>query len=297
MFEPDPLLGTVLADRFRLLQRIAEGRRGILYRAHCVDTGDPVAVKLVHAQRHETQAGFEIRLSAESEAAAALREAHTLRVHGSGPVDELRAYFAMEWLDGYSVADILEAYGPLNGHQASVLALQVAYSLAHAHRQGVFHGDLTPQSLFVARAGAGLHLVKVMDYGRRRFTSYGDEGQSLVGMPQGWARYLAPEQITDNEPDQRADVFALGAVLYEALTGEHPFGDGTGVGVLLAQVHEQARPLVAHPRAQGVPEEFCQLVQRCLENERSRRFESAEEIVSIVDRLLHSTAAAAQAEW
>jgi eukaryotic-like serine/threonine-protein kinase len=286
MLEIDPWLGAVIAGHYRLLQRITEGRRGVLYRAERVESESPVAVKLVHALRHETHAGFVARLKAEAATALPLEDPNTLRTFASGPVDDIRSYFALEWLVGYDLAHLLAQRGPLNARQAAFLTQQVARSLAYAHRQGVIHGDLTPESIFISRPSEGPSVVKVMDYGRRRFASFSDEGQSLIGMPRGWARYLAPEQITDDEPDQRADFYALGCVLYEALTGERPFVDETGIGLLMAQVHAKAKPLEDHPRARDLPDDLCSLVQRCLSKDRRMRFDSAEEIVSVTARLL-----------
>jgi serine/threonine protein kinase len=287
MLEIDPWLGAPIAGRYRLLQRITEGRRGVLYRAERVDAdGAAVGVKLVQALRHETYAGFEARLAAEAAIATPLDDPHTLRTFGSGRIDDTRSYLAVDWLVGFDLAHLLAQRGPLNARQAAFLTQQVARSLAYAHRQGVVHGDLTPESIFISRPAAGPSVVKVMDYGRRRFASFSDEGQSLIGMPRGWARYLAPEQITDDEPDQRADFYALGCVLYEALTGERPFVDETGIGLLMAQVHAKAKPLEDHPNARDLPDDLCTLVQRCLSKDRRMRFDSAEEIISLTARLL-----------
>jgi eukaryotic-like serine/threonine-protein kinase len=166
------------------------------------------------------------------------------------------------------------------------LADQVLRSLTSAHARGVVHGDLTPEGLFVSRGNNGPSVVKVMDYGRRRLSGFADEGQSLVGMPTGWARYLAPEQITGDDYDHRADLYALGSILYEALSGERPFPDSTGIGIWMAQVNEKPRPLSSHAPASGVPREVEELVNRCLEKDPARRYESAAQVLTVTSRLL-----------
>jgi serine/threonine-protein kinase len=195
-------------------------------------------------------------------------------------------FVAMEWLSGVDLARLLSLRGPLSARQALFLADQVLRSLSAAHARGVVHGDLTPDGLFISRGPSGPSVVKVMDYGRRRLASYSDEGQSLVGMPTGWARYLAPEQITGEDYDQRADVYALGCILYEAMTGERPFPDATGIGIWMAQINERPRPLSAHAAANGVPREVEELVGRCLEKDPGRRYESATQLLSLTSQLL-----------
>jgi serine/threonine-protein kinase len=129
-------------------------------------------------------------------------------------------------------------------------------------------------------------VVKVMDFGRRRLASISDEGQSLVGMPAGWARYLAPEQITGDDFDHRADLYSLGCILYEALSGVRPFADETGIGIWMAQVNEKPKPLSAHASAQAVPSEVQELVSRCLEKDPGRRYESAAQLLALTSQLL-----------
>jgi serine/threonine protein kinase len=143
------------------------------------------------------------------------------------------------------------------------------------------HGDLTPESLFVARQPSGQSVVKVMDYGRRRLAAYNEEGHSQVGLPRGWARYLAPEQIGGDDFDQRADVYALGAILYEALSGELPFQDSTGIGILMSQVYDEPTPLRSRERAKDLPDAIETLVMRSLAKNPAERFPSMDELAMI----------------
>ena len=281
----DPWLGRVLAGRYRLLQKAADGRRGTLYRGERVDDGRRVAIKLVGPSMHQSQTTFELRFAQELEVARSLSDRNTLTVYDGGRVDERHMYMACEWLGGIDLTRMLEARGPLNTRQALFLANQAAHSLAAAHARKVVHGDLTPEGLFVTRDPRGLSLVKVMDYGRQRMASFNDEGFSQVNMPVGWARYLAPEQITGHEFDGRADIYALGTIVYRALSGQLPFGDATGIGIFMAQVHQQPPPLRSHPSAREVPKEVEDLVMRCLEKSPSDRYGGAEELISLTERL------------
>ncbi len=281
----DGWLGRVLVGRYRLLQRAAEGRRGVLYRAERIEDGRRLAVKIVQASMHQSQTTFELRFAQELEVARALSDRNTLTVYEGGHADELSMFMAAEWLSGIDLARMLATRGPLNTRQALFLANQVARSLATAHGQKAVHGDLTPEGLFVTRDPRGLSLVKVMDYGRLRLASFSDEGFSQITMPAGWARYLAPEQIAGEEFDGRADIYALGSILYRALSGEHPFRDATGIGILMSQVHDQAPSLKSHAAASEVPDAVEELVMRCLEKSPSERFASAGDLVTLTERL------------
>lgn len=286
--EIDPWLGSLLqGGRYRLLQKVADGHRGVLYRAERCDRNDePVAIKLVRALPHQSQESFEQRFMQELEIAASVSDVNTLLIHDYGHADELHMFVAMEWLEGVDLARLLALRGPLGARQALYLADQVLRSLSGAHARDVVHGDLTPDGLYVARGPNGRSLVKVMDYGRRRLASFGDEGHSMLRMPPGWAHYLAPEQITGDDYDHRADLYGLGCILYEALSGQRPFADETGIGIWTAQVNQKPRPLRSHARASTLPEALEALVTRCLEKEPLRRHESASELLTLISRLL-----------
>ncbi len=281
----DPWLGRILAGRYRLLQRVAEGQRGALYRAERVGDGVRLAIKLVAPAIYHSQERFEERFVQECEVAKTQSHPHTVAIYDYGPADERRRFIAMEWLSGIDVARMIASRGPLNVRQAMFLANQVCESLAHAHEQGVVHGDLSPAGIFVARQGSAQSVVKVLDYGRRRMASFNDEGYSQVGLPHGWARYMAPEQITNDEFDARSDVYALGAVLYEALSGHRPFPDATGIQILLSQVHGRAPALSTRAVKDAVPAEVEDLVMRCLERDPAERFQTVAELVEITARL------------
>ena len=234
---------------------------------------------------HQTYASFETRFASEVEVARSLSDRNTLVVYEGGRADDRHMFMACEWLSGIDLARMLAARGPLNTRQALFLGNQAARSLAAAHAQKVYHGDLTPEGLFVTRDARGLSLVKVMDDGRQRMASYNDEGFSQVNMPAGWARYLAPEQITGHEFDGRADIYALGSILYRALSGELPFRDATGIGIFMAQVNEKPPPLRSHAAAREVPAPVEALVMRCLEKSPNERFATADELIALTERL------------
>ncbi|MEY4508539.1 MAG: hypothetical protein RLZZ450_661 [Pseudomonadota bacterium] len=281
----DPWLGRVLAGRYRLLQKAADGQRGVLYRAERTDDGRRLALKLVHPSMHQSEEAFEARFRSEVDVARSLTDRNTIVVYEGGHADEHNMFVASEWLSGIDLSRMLIARGPLNTRQALFLGNQVARSLAAAHAHKVYHGDLTPEGLFVTRDQRGLSLVKVMDYGRLRIAYYNDEGFSQVNMPGGWARYLAPEQITGGDFDGRSDIYALGSILYRALSGDLPFSDATGIGILMSQVHDKPPPLKSHAIARDVPDAVETLIMRCLEKRPEDRFATADELVELTERL------------
>jgi serine/threonine-protein kinase len=281
----DPWLGRVLDGRYRLLQKAEDGARGVLYRAERVSDGVRLGVKLVAPALHQAKSVFEERFDEEARLARSLSHPHTLVVYDHGRADEHKRYMACEWLSGIDLRRMWESRGPLNARQAMYLAHQVCRSLAHAHAHGVVHADLSPEGIFVARQPGGVSVVKVMDYGRRRVADFNDEGHSQIGLPRGWARYLAPEQITGADYDHRVDVYALGVILYEALSGTLPFPDSTAIGILMSQVNDRPAPLRGHEAARQIPEAVETLVMRCLEKDPDRRFADSEELVRLTAAL------------
>jgi serine/threonine-protein kinase len=280
----DPWLGRVIGSGVRLLQRVADGQRGVLYRAERSPDGARVAVKLVGPSHFQSPDRFAERFIHECQVASRMRHDNTLRVLEHGAADDLM-YVVTEWLSGIDLERMVRSHGPLNARQAMYLAHQVCCSLSAAHSDGIVHADLSPSGIFVARKGSGQSVVKVMDYGRRRMESYNDEGYSQVGLPKGWARYLSPEQIRGDEVDARTDIYAIGAVLYEALCGERPFQDSTGIGLLIQQAEDKAQPLGSRIAARDIPTPIEALVMRCLDRDPDARFQSAAELVTLTAEL------------
>jgi tetratricopeptide (TPR) repeat protein len=275
---PVPLTATF--DRFDIEQLVGSGGMATVYRAVDRQTGQAVALKVLHGRTPEQAERFE----QEAELLAELSHPAIVRYvgHGTTPVGE--HYLAMEWLDGQTLEDLLQS-GPLTIGQSVDLGRRVAEALASAHRRGIVHRDIKPGNLLLP--GGALPAVRVLDFGlarrmldQRRITQSG----GIMGTPM----YMAPEQAR-GEPyiDARADIFALGCVLFQCLTGQPPFTGPTAMAVLAKICLDESLPV--RDLCPGLPQDLEQILTRMLAKERGGRPPDATsvavELTRVADRL------------
>jgi eukaryotic-like serine/threonine-protein kinase len=255
--------GVLLTGRYALQHRIGRGGMSDVWRAYDEILGRPVAAKVL-APEFTADPGLRAALSREARAAARLSHPHVTRIYDYGEADIGGGipvgYLVMELVDGQDLAERLTA-GPLPWATATRMGTEVAAALAAAHQAGVVHRDIKPGNVMLTAAGA-----KVLDFGiaALRGTSPDSDGGRRFGTP----AYAAPERLTSGGADPAADVYSLGAVLYESLTGRPPHPIGTWAEA--ATVH--ARPTTpAAPRVAGLPAEVSRLVMACLAADPARR--------------------------
>jgi tetratricopeptide (TPR) repeat protein len=247
--------GALIAERFEIVRRIASGGMGHVYLARDRATGEPVALKLLHGRAVERP----IRFQREVEAVAALRHPGIVRYVASGATDAGVPWLVMEWLDGVTLGDRLLG-GPLSVADTIELAKALAAALAAVHASGYIHRDLKPSNIFLE--GAECARAKLIDFGLARRRQKERE-LTMPGAVLGTIGYLAPEQARgEPDVDARADVFALGCVVYRCLTGQRPFAGGDDLSVLLKIVVEDPPPL--GDLCAGVPAALADLVARML---------------------------------
>src|SRR5690606_7734706 len=245
----DPLIGRVLSGRFTLLERIGAGTMGRVYRARQAPLGRIVAIKVL--QMHQGIADdphFKRRFFMEASLTAQLRHPNTIQIidygeEGEGG-DEI-LFIAMEYLQGNTLADLLEREGRLHWTRAFSIIQQVARSLREAHGHGVIHRDLKPANLMLVHEEPGHDLVKVLDFGLVKAWRDGasvpesDLQMTQKGVILGSAFYMAPEQA-HGKGDPRTDVYALGVILFHLLTGKLPYDGQTSMEVI---VKHHSRPI------------------------------------------------------
>jgi tetratricopeptide (TPR) repeat protein len=254
--------GTLIAERFEVAGLARSGGMGDVYRAHDRLTGEQVAVKVLQGNRSLDGARFR----REAEALSNLRHPGIVRyvAHGATPSGE--RYLVMEWLEGEELADRLDR-GPLSVEHAVALARAVAESLAAAHERGVVHRDIKPGNLYLP--GGEVERCKILDFGIAHF-GHDLRTRTATGMMMGTPGYMAPEQARgDPDLDARTDVFALGCVLFECLTGKPAFV-GEHVMALLAKILLDETPR-ARSLAPGVPRQLDDLVSRMMAKEPDAR--------------------------
>ncbi|MBL8620093.1 MAG: serine/threonine protein kinase [Myxococcales bacterium] len=244
--------------RYRLRRRLGKGGMGEVWSAFHATLGRDVAVKILRPERSDPD--MIARFEREVRATTMLSHPNTVRVFDYGVTDDGLWYYAMELLDGANLRHLVEHEGRLPAARAVHLVTQAARALGEAHRAGLVHRDLKPENLLITQAGGELDFVKVIDFGIARHAT--DVGVTRVGEVAGTPQYIAPEVASGAAADARADVYALGAVLYYLLTGAPPFGGETPAALLLAAVNEPVVP--PSLRAPDVPRDVEQLVLACL---------------------------------
>ncbi len=264
---PAPDVAAVLATRHEVLDSLGEGGMGLVYRVRDRETNEILALKLLRPEIARDPAMME-RFKDEIRLARRITHKNVCRIHDFNRVDDL-AYITMEFVDGESLRAYLKRAGKLSPERVIDLARQIAAGLGEAHAQGVVHRDLKPENVILARDG----LVKLMDFGiARALGGNTTTTQTVIGTP----GYMAPEQSQGKSVDQRTDLYALGLILYECLTGRRAFAGATPVEVALKQIKE--RPVPPRQLLSSMPPRLETIVMRCLEKEPSRRFASAAEL-------------------
>ncbi len=281
----DPLLGTVVDGRFQILDRLGRGGMGAVYRAVQTSVERHVALKVIAGEVDPETAR---RFMLEARATSSLRDVHTVTVFDFGQTPEGMLYIAMELLEGISLEDHMLQVRSVVWPRALRTVAQIAESLAEAHGQGIVHRDLKPANIFLTKMGDDDRYVKVLDFGVARFGSHATvENLTGTGKVVGTPAYMAPEQARGLKVDARADVYALGLILYEMLSGHPPFRGESVVSVLMKHVNEPAPKLAEQDPPVRVPQRVEQLLDGLLCKDREQRIQSADEARRMALEILH----------
>ncbi|MBI5490738.1 MAG: protein kinase [Deltaproteobacteria bacterium] len=279
--EPDPLVGTVVDGRYRVLARLSEGGMGVVYRAEHVFLKREVALKRLH--RELTGHGEAVaRFEREAQAAAQIDHPNVCQVLDCGVGQDGAFFIAMELLAGASLDRRIAEAAPLPLAEIADIGLQLCDALGRAHSLGIVHRDLKPENVMLVprRDGPGV-VAKIMDFGIAKVAQEGGGNKlTQAGMVFGTPAYMAPEQAAGTAVDARADLYALGVILFEMATGRCPFEAPTLSAVLTKQLTEDAPPLEAAAPQLVYPHPFRDLVARCLVKDPDRRFGSAAELAA-----------------
>jgi serine/threonine-protein kinase len=251
----------VLNDRYEVESALGQGGMAQVYRATDRVLGRPVAVKVLSRKLSGDQK-FLTRFRREAQASAGLNHPQVVSVYDTGAHDELH-YIVMEYVEGETLGALMAREGPLPPERAVRIAADVAAALEAAHSKGLVHRDVKPGNVMIDPEGR----VKVMDFGIARAAA--DDTLTQTGLVLGTAAYLSPEQARGEAIDARSDIYSLGCVMYEMLTGRTPFEADSSVAMAYKHVNEE-------PDAPaGIPADIAAVVMRSLEKDRDRRFQSA----------------------
>jgi serine/threonine protein kinase len=260
--------------QYTLEEKIGEGGMGAVYKAHHALLRRPTAVKLLDVEK-TTEIAI-VRFEREVQLTSRLNHPNTIAIYDYGSTPEGVFYYVMEYLDGLSLDDLINRFGPQPEGRVIHILHQVCGALAEAHEVGVIHRDIKPANIMLNRRGGIADLIKVLDFGLVRAVDSGREARltpagSIAGTPQ----YLSPEQIErPDQVDARSDLYAVGAVGYFLLTGTLPFRGGTLIEILLRQVRDVPEPPSARLRTE-VSEDLEALILKCLSKRRECRPEDA----------------------
>ena len=265
--------GTTVAG-YRVEALIGRGGMGAVYRAAEEGLGRKVALKVIAPELAQDER-FRERFLRESRIAASLDHPHVIPIYQAGEQDGV-LFLAMRYVEGSDLANLVAENGALEPKRALDLLSQIAEALDAAHEKGLIHRDVKPSNVLIAEAGGREHCY-LGDFGLTKRTG-SLSGVSVAGEIVGTLEYVAPEQITGDPMDERSDVYSLGCVLYECLTGQSPFPRATDVALLWAHVHEEPTPpSKARPE---LPKELDTVLARALAKEPGRRYRSAGELIA-----------------
>lgn len=280
---PDPFVGRLVAGRFRVLDLIARGGMGRVYRAEQVPLGRLCALKILHPRyEDDDDPEFQRRFFLEAATAAQLTHPNTVTVFDYGR-DADTYFIAMEYLEGRTLYRVLREDGPLEEPRVVRILQQAARSLREAHHLGVIHRDMKPGNVLLLDVADEPDTVKVLDFGLVKRVDENQEDLTQEGMFMGSPKYMAPEQILGNPVSPATDVYALGVVAYELLTGLPPFDEGTSVKTMMAHLHRPVPAIEARMRGAPLSPELAAIVGRCLAKEPFERYETTDDLL----RALH----------
>ena len=258
--------------RFKITGTLGKGAMGTVYRAHDPLIDRTVAIKTIGCaglSPAEAKA-FEARFYSEAKSAGRLNHPNIVTIHDAGRTDDL-AYIAMEYLNGRTLQEIIDAGVALPVERSAEIAARIADGLAFAHANGVVHRDIKPANIMVFDNGT----VKIADFGVAQIPT---GSQTVDGMTCGSPKYMSPEQINSSKVDGRSDIFSLGVVLYEMLVGRPPF-TGDNLNAILFQVLNSAPPLPSSYNP-GLPHGFDRIVARALAKNPDKRYQNASQMAA-----------------
>jgi serine/threonine-protein kinase len=290
----DPLIGTVLDRRFRIDGQIAAGGFGAIYRAVDLRSHAEVALKVLLPQLVR-DSSVVARFRREGKTLANLRDPHTVTAYELGEADDGTLYIVMELLHGETLYYRFRTQGPLPWQQMVHIARGVCSSLAEAHAAGVVHRDLKPANIHLELRDGDPDFVKVLDFGIAKIVRGGELDRTELtqaGTMIGTAEYMSPEQMLGGEMTPASDVYTLGVVLYEMISGQTPFAHATSATAMLTAVLTQVPPPLAQ-RAE-VPMALSEVIARCLEREAEHRFADIRELADVLAQVTASASSGAR---
>ncbi len=267
--------GSTFAGRYQVIEELAKGGMGRVYKVYDKKINEKVALKLINVETESDQEAIK-RFKNELKLARKISHRNVCRMFDLGE-ERGSNYITMEFVPGEDLKSSLIRMGPLSAAKAIFIAKQVCEGLAEAHELGVVHRDLKPQNIMVDRKGN----ARIMDFGIAR--SVRAEGITDTGVVIGTAEYMSPEQVEGKDVDQRSDIYSLGIIMYEMVTGKVPFeGD---VALTIALKHTTEKPKDPREINDQIPEDLSYVILKCMHKNREKRYQGVGELLADLDKI------------
>ncbi|MFW6052156.1 MAG: serine/threonine-protein kinase [Myxococcota bacterium] len=280
--DEDPLVGSTLAERYRIIRQIGEGGMGIVYEAEHVVIEKRVALKVLRDDFSRKPEVVE-RFRQEAKSASRIGHEHIVDISDFGETPWGQSFFVMEYLEGEDLANVLAREATLAPDRAVEIVVQCCRALGAAHAKGIVHRDMKPENVFLVKREDGQDFVKIVDFGIAKMSDIETPGSpsrklTKTGMIFGTPEYMSPEQAAGKHLDHRVDIYAMGVILYEMITGRVPFMGDSFMGVLTQHMFEPVPSLMEANPGVRVNPGLEAAIMKALSKEADDRFQTMEEM-------------------
>ncbi|MBU3189946.1 Stk1 family PASTA domain-containing Ser/Thr kinase [Clostridium bowmanii] len=269
------MIGKLLLNRYELLEKIGEGGMGTVYKAKCHLLNRFVAVKILKTELNNNE-DFVARFKREATSIARLSHPNIVNVHDASEEEHIN-FIVMEYIDGKTLKKVIKENGRLSSAETVNIAFQVAKALECAHKSKIIHRDIKPDNIMITED----NMVKVMDFGIAKVDDARTATNSNNVM--GTVRYFSPEQAKGNIVDCRTDIYSLGVVMYEMVTGQVPYNADSAISIAMMHIQEPVIP----PKEiiKDIPENVNGVILKCMEKEPIKRYQTARETAAVLEKI------------
>jgi tetratricopeptide (TPR) repeat protein len=278
--QDDPLLGQIFAEKYKVLEKLGSGGMGRVYKAEHTLLDRIVALKLLHAHLFSDEHHLK-RFKQEAQVACRMNEQHAITLYDFG-IEGNIPYLVMQYAEGLTLKKLLSSGGALPIERVDRILQQVCSAVSQAHSLGIIHRDLKPDNILISKDSAGADFAHVLDFGVAKFVGADAANKSVIttqiGLFTGTPQYMSPEQAEQSDLDCRTDIYSLGIVLYEMITGQVPFTSDSPLGMLMKHIQEIPIPVRDLRPHLSIPSGVSQVVMKALAKERENRYETVDQL-------------------
>jgi len=291
---PDPFVGTTLGQNYEIVSIIGKGGMGVVYKGRHRALDRIVAIKMLKGDLLTDENSY-LRFQVEAVAASRLTHPNVVAVYDYGVAQTGQPFLIMEFVEGGSLSSLIHEEGVLTVHRALPIFVQACNALEHAHHKSVIHRDVKPSNVILIQPEGKPDQVKVVDFGIAQVGELKQEGLKLTktGEIFGSPVYMSPEQCTGEPVDERTDIYSMGALMYETLTGVAPFMGATAIDTIQKKFSEEPKPFLLQRPNNSVPPAIETVVMKALHRDAKRRFQSMSELKNAIEAASHGYSVAA----